>query len=89
MGFAAEERFGRWWTLGGIVLGALEVALGAVLLLAALVDPGLLAPVLVVWGLACGSLLIAEGIRLRRFAGTRQAAQATPQGNRPPGDRPQ
>jgi uncharacterized membrane protein HdeD (DUF308 family) len=27
-GFAAERRFGRWWTLGGIVLGALEVALG-------------------------------------------------------------
>jgi uncharacterized membrane protein HdeD (DUF308 family) len=69
-GFAAERRFGRWWTLGGIVLGALEVALGVVLLLAALVDPGLLGPVVVAWGLASGSLLVAEGIRLRRFART-------------------
>jgi uncharacterized membrane protein HdeD (DUF308 family) len=28
-GFAAEERLGRRWTIGGIVLGTLEVALGA------------------------------------------------------------
>jgi uncharacterized membrane protein HdeD (DUF308 family) len=90
-GFAAERRFGRWWTLGGIVLGTLEVALGAVLLLAALVDPGLLGPVVVAWGLASGSLLLAEGIRLRRFARTRVAAgEATPQGHRPAGnDRPE
>ena len=27
-GFAAEERLGRRWTLGGIVLGTLEAALG-------------------------------------------------------------
>jgi uncharacterized membrane protein HdeD (DUF308 family) len=73
-GFAAERRFGRWWTLGGIVLGALEVALGVVLLLAALVDPGLLGPVVVAWGLASGSLLVAEGIRLRRFARTRASS---------------
>src|SRR5215211_4807404 len=33
-GFAAEERLGRRWTLGAIVLGTLEVALGALLLLA-------------------------------------------------------
>jgi hypothetical protein len=56
------------------VLGALEVALGVVLLLAALVDPGLLGPVVVAWGLASGSLLVAEGIRLRRFARTRASS---------------
>jgi hypothetical protein len=31
-GFAAEERVGRRWTLGGIALGTLELALGALLL---------------------------------------------------------
>jgi uncharacterized membrane protein HdeD (DUF308 family) len=30
-GFAAEERIGRRWTLGGIVLGTLEVTVGALL----------------------------------------------------------
>ena len=33
-GFAAEDRLGRRWTLGAIVLGTLEVVLGAMLLLA-------------------------------------------------------
>jgi hypothetical protein len=45
-----------------------------VLLLAALVDPGLLGPVVVAWGLASGSLLVGEGIRLRRFARTRASS---------------
>jgi hypothetical protein len=49
-GFAAEERVGRRWTLGGIALGTLELALGA--------------------------LLLAQGLRLRRFARTWQASQA-------------
>ena len=66
-GFAAEKRVGHRWTLGGIVLGTVEVALGAALLLAARVNPELLAPIIVAWGLASGGLLIVEGIRLRRF----------------------
>jgi hypothetical protein len=37
-GFAAEERVGRRWTLGGIVLGTLELGLGALLLLTSGVD---------------------------------------------------
>jgi hypothetical protein len=89
-GFAAERRFGRRWTLGGIVLGTVEVTLGAVLLLAARVGSGLLARIVVAWGLASGSLLIADGIRLRRFAQSWQAAEATPQGHHPAGhNRPQ
>ena len=89
-GFAAERRFGRRWTLGGIVLGTLEVTLGTVLLLAARVGPGLLGWIVVAWGLASGSLLIAEGIRLRRFAQSWRAATATPQGHHPAGEiRPQ
>jgi hypothetical protein len=60
-GFAAEERLGRRWTLGGIVLGALEVALGALLLLTSELDPGLLVPVVAAWGAVSGILLLAEG----------------------------
>jgi uncharacterized membrane protein HdeD (DUF308 family) len=69
-GFAAEKRLGRRWTLGGIVLGTLEAALGGVLLLSAEVDPEVLAPVAAAWGVASGTLLLAEGLRLRRFART-------------------
>jgi uncharacterized membrane protein HdeD (DUF308 family) len=77
-GFAAEERLGRRWTLGGIVLGALEVALGALLFLTRQVDPRLLAPIAVAWGLVGGILLLAQGIRLRHFAHTWHAATAGP-----------
>jgi len=69
-GFAAEERLGRRWTLGGIVLGTLEVALGALLLLTSEVDPDLLAPLVAAWGAVSGTLLLTQGLRLRRFART-------------------
>jgi uncharacterized membrane protein HdeD (DUF308 family) len=67
-GFATEERLGRRWTLGGIVLGTLEVALGALLLLTREVHPGLLVPIAAAWGVVSGILLLAQGLRLRRFA---------------------
>lgn len=77
-GFAAEERLGRRWTLGGIVLGALEVALGVLLLLTSEVDPDLLAPIAAAWGAVSGTLLLAQGLRLRRFARTWRQASGTP-----------
>jgi uncharacterized membrane protein HdeD (DUF308 family) len=77
-GFAAEERLGRRWTLGGIVLGTLEVALGALLLLTNQVDPGLLVPIGAAWGAVSGVLLLAQGLRLRRFARTWRQASGTP-----------
>jgi uncharacterized membrane protein HdeD (DUF308 family) len=67
-GFAAERRFGRRWTLGGIVLGTVETTLGVVLLVSTTVDPDVLWLVAAAWGLASGSVLLAEGLRLRRFA---------------------
>jgi uncharacterized membrane protein HdeD (DUF308 family) len=76
-GFAAEERFGRRWTLGGIVLGTLEVALGA-LLLTSEVEPDLLVPIGAAWGAVSGTLLLAQGLRLRRFARTWRQASGTP-----------
>jgi uncharacterized membrane protein HdeD (DUF308 family) len=78
-GFAAEERLGRRWTLGGIVLGTLEVALGALLLLTIEVNPGLLAPIVAAWGAVSGTLLLAQGLGLRRLARTwRQASSTLP-----------
>jgi uncharacterized membrane protein HdeD (DUF308 family) len=76
-GFAAEERLGRRWTLGGIVLGALEVALGALLLLTREVDPDLLVPIAAAWGAVSGILLLAQGLRLRRFARIQRQASGT------------
>lgn len=79
-GFAAEEHLGRRWTLGGIALGTLEVGLGALLLLPSEVDPDLLAPIVAAWGAVSGSLLLAQGLRLRRFARTwRHASSTAPQ----------
>jgi uncharacterized membrane protein HdeD (DUF308 family) len=69
-GFATQERFGRRWTLGGIVLGTLELAFGIMLLLTTQVDSDLLLPLGVAWGAVSGTLLLAEGWRLRRFART-------------------
>lgn len=77
-GFAAEERVGRRWTLGGIVLGTLELALGALLLLTSGVDPDLLVPIVAAWGAVSGILLLAQGLRLRRFARTWRQAPGTP-----------
>jgi uncharacterized membrane protein HdeD (DUF308 family) len=86
-GFAAEKRLGRRWTLGGIVLGTLEAALGGVLLLSTEVDPELLAPIAAAWGVASGTLLLAEGLRLRRFARTwRETPGAASQGPSPAGN---
>jgi uncharacterized membrane protein HdeD (DUF308 family) len=78
-GFAAEERVGRRWTLGGIVLGALEVALGALLLLTSEVDPDLLVPLAAAWAAVSGILLLAQGLRLRRFAHIWQASGTPPE----------
>jgi uncharacterized membrane protein HdeD (DUF308 family) len=73
-GFATEERLGHRWTLGGVVLGGLEIALGALLLSTGKVDSGLLAAIAVAWGVVSGALLLAQGLRLRRFAHSWQPA---------------
>jgi len=77
-GFAAEERVGRRWTLGGIVLGTLELGLGALLLLTREVDPDLLVPIGAAWGAVSGILLLAQGLGLRRVARTWRQASGTP-----------
>ena len=56
--------------MGGVVLGTLEAALGGLLLLSSEIDPDVLWPVAAAWGVASGSLLMVEGLRLRRLAHT-------------------
>jgi hypothetical protein len=56
----------------------LEVAVGALLLLTSEVNPGLLGPIVAGWGAVSGILLLAQGLRLRRFAGTWRQASGTP-----------
>ena len=69
-GFAAEKRLGRRWTIGGVVLGTLEAALGVLLLLSTEIQPEAIRPVAAAWGVASGSLLLVDGLRLRRLART-------------------
>jgi uncharacterized membrane protein HdeD (DUF308 family) len=77
-GFAAEERVGRRWTLGGIVLGTLELGLGVLLLVTSEVDPDLLVPFGAAWGAVSGVLLLAQGLGLRRVARSWRQASGTP-----------
>ena len=85
-GFAAEERLGRRWTLGGIVLGTLEVALGALLLLTSGVDADLLAPFVTAWGAVSGTLLLTQGLQLRRVARSWRGTEGTPPASDPTGN---
>lgn len=52
--------------------------LGALLLLTSEVDPGLLVPIVAAWGAVSGTLLLAQALRLRRFARTWRQASGTP-----------
>ena len=88
-GFAAEERVGRRWTLGGIVLGTLEFGLGALLLLTSGVEPDLLAPLVAAWGAVSGILLLTQGLQLRRVARSWRGSDDTPSVSDPTGGDPQ
>jgi hypothetical protein len=56
----------------------LEVAVGALLLLTSEVNPDLLGPIVAAWGAVSGILLLAQGLRLRRFAHAWRQASGTP-----------
>lgn len=67
--FEIEERTGHRWTLGGFILGSIEVAIGVVLFLARNAQASTLRVAIGVWGLAAGVLLLAQGSRLHRLGG--------------------
>jgi uncharacterized membrane protein HdeD (DUF308 family) len=62
--FEIEERTGHRWTIGGLVLGSVEVGLGAMLFLARNAQAPAVRITIGVWGLVAGSLLLVQGIRM-------------------------
>ena len=70
--FEVEEHTGHRWTIGGIILGSVEVCLGAVLFLVRDAQASTVRITIGVWGLVAGSLLLLQGVRmlhLRRAIG--------------------
>jgi uncharacterized membrane protein HdeD (DUF308 family) len=65
--FEIERRTGHRWSIGGLVLGGLELATG-MLLIATDSQSGAVMTVVGMWALASGTLLIVEAVRARRHA---------------------
>jgi uncharacterized membrane protein HdeD (DUF308 family) len=65
--FEIERRTGHRWSMGGLVLGGLELCMG-ILLIATDPQSGAVMITLGAWALASGTLLIVEAIRARRLA---------------------
>jgi len=64
--FEVERRTGRWWTVGGLALGSVEIALGAIVLVAGSGNLRLVTVAIAAWGLIGGTLLLLEGFKIRR-----------------------
>jgi hypothetical protein len=83
--FEIERRTGHRWSIGGLVLGGLELGTG-ILLIATDTQSRAVMITVGAWALASGSLLIMEAVRARRLAdtilGSRDAADFQPT-NRP------
>jgi uncharacterized membrane protein HdeD (DUF308 family) len=65
--FEIERRTGHRWSIGGLVLGVLEVGTGILLLATDAESRGVMITV-GVWALASGTLLIVQAVRIRRRA---------------------
>lgn len=64
--FEIEEHTGHRWTIGGVILGSVEICIGVVLFLAKNAQASTLRITIGVWGLAAGFLLLVQGARMRR-----------------------
>ena len=64
--FEVEERTGHRWTIGGMILGSVEVVLGVILLLVRNAQGSAVRLTIGIWGLVAGSLLLAQGFRMRQ-----------------------
>ena len=64
--FEVEERTGHRWTIGGMILGSVEVVLGVILLLVRNTQGSTVRLTIGIWGLVAGSLLLAQGFRMLR-----------------------
>jgi uncharacterized membrane protein HdeD (DUF308 family) len=65
--FELERRTGRRWTIGGLVLGGLELGTGLLLIATESRSRGVMITV-GAWSLASGTLLIVQAFRARRLA---------------------
>jgi uncharacterized membrane protein HdeD (DUF308 family) len=79
--FEIERRTGHRWSIGGLILGGLEVGTGILLIRTDTVSRGVMITV-GVWALASGTLLIVEATRARRrvsaILGSRDAPSPQP-----------
>ena len=62
--FEVEERTGHRWTIGGMILGSVEVVLGVILFLVRNTQGSTVRLTIGIWGLVAGSLLLAQGFRM-------------------------
>jgi uncharacterized membrane protein HdeD (DUF308 family) len=70
--FEVEKHTGHRWTIGGIILGSVEVCLGAMVFLVRDTQASTVRITIGVWGLVAGILLLGQGVRmlhLRRAIG--------------------
>jgi len=65
--FELERRTGRRWTIGGLVMGCLEIGTGILLIANDTQSSGVVITVCA-WSLASGTLLIVEALRVHRLA---------------------
>ena len=64
--FEVEERTGHRWTIGGLILGSVEIVLGVILFLVRNTQASAVRVTIGIWGLVAGSLLLAQGLRMLR-----------------------
>jgi uncharacterized membrane protein HdeD (DUF308 family) len=75
--FEIERRTGHRWSIGGLILGVLEVGTGILLIRTDTVSRGVMVTV-GVWALASGTLLIVEAVRARRRVSALLGTHAAP-----------
>lgn len=63
--FEIERRTGHRWSVGGLILGVLELGTGVILIATDALSPAVMITI-GVWALASGTLLILEAVRARR-----------------------
>jgi uncharacterized membrane protein HdeD (DUF308 family) len=73
--FEVEEHTGHRWTIGGVILGSVEVCLGAMLFFARDAQASTVRITIGVWGLVAGTLLLLQGVRMLHI---RQGHRMTP-----------
>ena len=73
--FEVEEHTGHRWTIGGVILGSVEVCLGAMLFFARDAQASTVRITIGIWGLVAGILLLLQGVRMHHI---RQGHRMTP-----------